>query len=216
VSLRTLWLQLTAGTRSRCFVRSCRILPLCCPHSRSRLPCPLKREFLDARGKLTPSAIKLAKTVLSDDRDNLSLWDGYARLERQRGKIQAARQVYVTALQAAGQRERTADAKMEENTLWASWAEMEFSEGEEERCLEVLVMAAGSGLSVSCAEAGHVPSRPSAVALLKAKQVSIKTPSKLTPSTTPQHLIQRHSPSQRCTRPSRNPSKRRATACYPS
>lgn len=96
-------------------------------------------------------AVKVAKSVLSDDRDNLALWDGYARLERQRGNLAAARQVYVTAIQAAQQRATVAganqaDLQLDTVELWAAWAEMEWENGEEERCVEVLGMAAGQNL----------------------------------------------------------------------
>ena len=96
-------------------------------------------------------AVKLAKSTLSADRDNLVLWDGYARLERQRGNIAAARAVYVTALQAV-QARRGGDGQKEiptedETELWSGWAGMEFEELERERCLEVLVMATGMDIS---------------------------------------------------------------------
>lgn len=81
--------------------------------------------------------------------------------------------MYVTAIQAAAQRTSTDDLRLDENDLWAAWATMEFEEGEEERCLEVLVMAAGSQVQLDqCADPSYVPSRPSTIALLKAKQVS--------------------------------------------
>ncbi len=118
------------------------------------------------------------------------LWDGYARLERQRGNIPAARAVYVTALQSA-----VSDPATEPNEdiieLWSAWAEMEWEEGEEVRCLEVLVMAAGLDTSrlgklKTCSEyrdrsqeatigvsadPSHLPTSPSSVALLKSRQV---------------------------------------------
>lgn len=95
------------------------------------------------------SAIKLARSVLETDRDNLALWDGYARLERQRDKVTAARQVYITAIQATEQRiaessNAAQDLRLDEKDLWAAWAEMEWEEGLEDRCLEVLVMSAGA------------------------------------------------------------------------
>ena len=97
------------------------------------------------------SALKLAKSTLSTDRDNLVLWDGYARLERQRGNVGAARAVYVAALQAVHARrgglgERVVPTE-DETELWSGWAEMEWDEGEMARCLEVLVMAMGMDIS---------------------------------------------------------------------
>ncbi|KAL7422893.1 hypothetical protein Q5752_002190 [Cryptotrichosporon argae] len=126
------------------------------------------------------SAVKLAKTVLSADRDNLALWDGYARLERQRGRLAAARNVYVTALQAALARRAAAesapggdsgDLAIDEDEMWAAWAEMEWAHGED-ACLEVVVMAAGQGREriAACLEPEHTPARPTPIALLKARQ----------------------------------------------
>ena len=93
----------------------------------------------------------MAKSVLSADRDNLVLWDGFARLERQRGHVSAARAVYVAALQAAKASRQTDShgaqvLSEDEMELWSAWAEMEWEDGEEARCLEVLVMVAGFDL----------------------------------------------------------------------
>lgn len=73
------------------------------------------------------------------------LWDGYARIERQRGNVSAARTVYATALQAASQERGDGPRSEDEMDIWAGWAEVEFEADERERCLEVLVMAAGIG-----------------------------------------------------------------------
>ncbi|GAA5922599.1 uncharacterized protein JCM15063_003358 [Sporobolomyces koalae] len=84
-------------------------------------------------------AVKTAKLVLRDERNNLALWDGYARIERQRGKIQDARQVYSTALSMSSsfKPEERIDAPL----LWRSWAEMEWEEGNAESSTRILVSA---------------------------------------------------------------------------
>lgn len=135
----------------------------------------------------------MAKEILSTDRDNLALWDGYARLERQRGKITAARQVYVTAIQSAMariQKSNDEDLQLDEAELWASWAEMEWEEGNDERCLEVLIMAAGMqrqaigeldrrprvpNKSASCVTPNYQPQPPAPISLLKSRQVSYRS-----------------------------------------
>ncbi|KIR70905.1 hypothetical protein I310_05317 [Cryptococcus deuterogattii CA1014] len=89
------------------------------------------------------SAVKAAKAILASERSNLLLWDGYARIERQRGNVSAARTVYATALQAASRERGDGPRSEDEMDLWAGWAEVEFEADERERCLEVLVMAAG-------------------------------------------------------------------------
>lgn len=138
------------------------------------------------------SGVKVAKEILSSDRDNLALWDGFARLERQRGKIAAARQVYVTAIQSVTariQESNDGDLQLDEAELWASWAEMEWEEGNDDRCMEVLVMAAGSQRqalgenihhlplangTAPCIAPEYQPQAPSPVSVLKSRQVSCR------------------------------------------
>lgn len=83
------------------------------------------------------SAVKLAKQVLRDNRQNLALWDGYARIERQRGKVDEARAVYVTALSMY--REFNVLDQIDGPLLWRAWAEMEWEEGRAMLALKVLV-----------------------------------------------------------------------------
>lgn len=87
------------------------------------------------------SAVKLAKQVLKlpENRQNLSLWDGYARIERQRGKIEDARTVYVTALSMY--REFKKEDQVDGPLLWRAWAEMEWEEGRSMLALKILVAA---------------------------------------------------------------------------
>ncbi|WVQ97651.1 hypothetical protein IAU59_004765 [Kwoniella sp. CBS 9459] len=117
------------------------------------------------------SAVKLAKSILSSDRNNLLLWDGYARIERQRGNVSAARTVYVTALQAAAATRSNEPKTEDEIDVWASWAEMEWESGEDNRCLEVLLMAAGIGEDriADFTSPQRTFSAPTSVAMLKAK-----------------------------------------------
>lgn len=79
----------------------------------------------------------MAKQVLRDNRQNLALWDGYARIERQRGRIDEARAVYVTTLSTY----RTFDTRdqIDGPLLWRAWAEMEWEEGDSVLALKVLV-----------------------------------------------------------------------------
>ena len=115
-----------------------------------------------------PSAVKASKAILSADRDNYVLWDGYARLERRRGNVAAARAVYATAIKAA----KASLADEDEIELWASWAEMEFEENDEARCLEVLFMA--SGLPIDKIDLvvapTYAPTPPSTIFMLKVNQ----------------------------------------------
>ncbi|SCZ90792.1 BZ3500_MvSof-1268-A1-R1_Chr1-3g02255 [Microbotryum saponariae] len=89
------------------------------------------------------SAGKLAKSVLRRKRQTLVLWDGYARIERARGKVSDARQVYVTALSMY--RTFPNHERIDGPLLWRSWAEMEWEEGGADLALKVLVAATAAG-----------------------------------------------------------------------
>jgi hypothetical protein len=128
--------------------------------------------------------MKYCKTILAADRDNLVLWDGYARLERQRGNVKAARGVYATTLQAARlSRSQAGDASEDEVDLWAGWAELEWEAGDVPRCQAVTVAAAlGEGDTCECigrcslfsaglADPAQTPST-TPLAILKATRVS--------------------------------------------
>ena len=116
--------------------------------------------YMAFEAAISPKAsVKLAKSILSGDRDNAAIWDGYARLEAQRGNITAARGVYSTVLQSD---QLAADERL---GLYAAWARMEWAAGEEDQSLAAVVAAAtlDSGLS-------DASQPPSTIALLKAKQ----------------------------------------------
>ncbi|KWU46645.1 DUF1740-domain-containing protein [Rhodotorula sp. JG-1b] len=115
------------------------------------------------------SAVKLAKQVLRDHRHDLALWDGYARIERQRGKIVEARQVYCTALSMY--RSFAPQDQIDGPLLWRAWAEMEWEDGRPNVALKVLCAATGGEqvdlASIATAEPDVRPSRP---AILHARQ----------------------------------------------
>lgn len=85
------------------------------------------------------SAIKIAKQILKlpENRQNLSLWDGYARIERQRGKTEDARNVYVTALSMS--RSFVKQEQVDAPLLWRAWSEMEWEGGRPNLALQILV-----------------------------------------------------------------------------
>ncbi|SCV68709.1 BQ2448_830 [Microbotryum intermedium] len=89
------------------------------------------------------SAGKLAKSVLRTKRQTLVLWDGYARIERARGKVSDARQVYVTALSMY--RTFPSQERIDGPLLWRSWAEMEWEEGGIDVASKVLMAATADG-----------------------------------------------------------------------
>lgn len=100
-------------------------------------------------------AVKAAKQILRDHRQDLSLWDGFARIERQRGKIADARQVYCTALSMY--RSFKPNEQIDGPLLWRSWAEMEWEEGNSAVALKVVV-AASKDDQVDLGELGSLTS----------------------------------------------------------
>ncbi|GAA6036634.1 hypothetical protein JCM8097_001263 [Rhodosporidiobolus ruineniae] len=113
------------------------------------------------------SAVKLAKQVLRDRRQDLALWDAYARIERQRGKVADARQVYVTALSMY--RSFAERDQVDGPLLWRAWAEMEWEEGKAEVALRVLVAASGDS-QTDLASLATETTRPPPAQLLRARQ----------------------------------------------
>lgn len=105
----------------------------------SQCPFSLCRSAL-AHLPLTCRASKLAKGILSRDRQNLMLWDGYARLERSRGKLADSRNVYAKALSMY--RSFAEPDRIDAPQLWRAWAEMEWEEGRTNHVLRIVVAAA--------------------------------------------------------------------------
>lgn len=81
------------------------------------------------------AAKKLAKVLLSQDRDNVVLWRAFARLERNNGNVDSARTVYMSLLVASHPLEELIPA-------WSEWAELEWEAGELNTSLLVLTIAA--------------------------------------------------------------------------
>ena len=77
----------------------------------------------------------MSKSILKTDSGNLLLWNVHARLERLRGRPEAARAVYAAALTSAVQRQE--DASSDELDLWQAWLELEIqvAEGKEDAVL---------------------------------------------------------------------------------
>ncbi|BGP44730.1 hypothetical protein JCM10450v2_000544 [Rhodotorula kratochvilovae] len=115
------------------------------------------------------AAVKLAKQVLRDKRNDLALWDGYARIERQRGKSADARQVYCTALSMY--RSFKPQDQIDGPLLWRAWAEMEWEEGRATLALKVLAAATSSEqVDLATLATKDPDARPSAPQLLRARQ----------------------------------------------
>lgn len=121
------------------------------------------------------SASKLAKQLLAHDQQNLLLWDSYARIERQRGKLKESRHVYIQTLLASPS--FSPESSLLEPVLFKSWAEMEWEEGNDQAALTILLAAALQPsdrrdlLNAVLENNDHVPNSS---AILRARQVSTK------------------------------------------
>jgi hypothetical protein len=131
---------------------------------------------------LTGSATKSTKELLAQEPENISLWAGYARLERKRGKIQSARAVYAAIL--ANHTQVSTSKESPALAMWADWAKMEWVNGDQDRCTELLVSFADSRISSGYTNAeaaygagrlldkSYEPQKVSSLAKLKTRQVS--------------------------------------------
>ncbi|GAA5865509.1 hypothetical protein JCM8547_001271 [Rhodosporidiobolus lusitaniae] len=138
------------------------------------------------------AAVKLAKLVLRNHRQDLALWDGYARIERARGKIAEARQVYQTALtmySSFPERDR-----IDGPLLWRAWAEMEWEEGRPEVALRVLVASAAGEEKLDLASiASAEAARPPPAQILRAREHFSRTlEASFQPRATQAHLRNRN------------------------
>ncbi|KAJ3012516.1 hypothetical protein HKX48_006248 [Thoreauomyces humboldtii] len=85
----------------------------------------------------TKRAQKTAKSLLSTDRMNLSLWNAFAQTEIGRGKTAEARKVYETAL--SSYRSFPAENQRESPLLYFMMADMEYQAGFPDKSLSILV-----------------------------------------------------------------------------
>ncbi|KAF8167773.1 NRDE-2, necessary for RNA interference-domain-containing protein [Crassisporium funariophilum] len=85
------------------------------------------------------SALKLSKAFLSTNRDSLLHWDAHAQLERLRGRLDEARNIYQTVLIAS----KPAKTQVDACRLWWNWAEMEWLAGSDQQALMVILSALG-------------------------------------------------------------------------
>ncbi|KAK1228610.1 hypothetical protein PQX77_008204 [Marasmius sp. AFHP31] len=84
-------------------------------------------------------SLKLSRSLLENARDSLAHWAAHGKLERMRGRLNDARKVYQTVLVASSSSRR----RLGEGQLWWDWAEMEWSAGQPEAALSIVLKAAG-------------------------------------------------------------------------
>lgn len=88
------------------------------------------------------TTVKLAKQLLSQDRENSILWRAFARLERNNGNVRSARTVYKSLLNG-----QDTSPSINLASVWADWAELEWEAGEHTIALRILVMATSMSFS---------------------------------------------------------------------
>lgn len=130
------------------------------------------------------STAKLCKQLLSQDRNNLSLWCTYARILRSQRKAEEARQIYRLCCSSFDPQAQLAS---DIEYVFSEWAEMEWLAGHNENLVNILIASVSSGfwipeglyacsLTIRCHIDGcyfNPLGKPSPAMYLKAKQVSI-------------------------------------------
>jgi hypothetical protein len=79
--------------------------------------------------------------MLASRREDLNLWDAYARLELQRGNVSSARAVYAAVLAPTTGVRGSEPPSDDILRIWASWAELEWIENNTIACLNILLAA---------------------------------------------------------------------------
>ncbi|KAI9334132.1 NRDE-2, necessary for RNA interference-domain-containing protein [Obelidium mucronatum] len=133
------------------------------------IPLILSMEAASAAGESSKgggvkAALKLGKSMLKEERMNLSLWAFYAGLEAGRGKLDEARKIFQTALSAY----RTFPPENQHDAvlLYVAYTELEMDCQEYCRALWILVSFADSSVDLGKIET----ERPSATRILKARK----------------------------------------------
>ncbi|KAN0061526.1 hypothetical protein ACQY0O_006373 [Thecaphora frezii] len=122
------------------------------------------------------SAAKLARKLLSEERDNHVLWYAYARLELCSGKTASARNIFITALNSsAGQQQQTGASTSYLPQMWCSLVELLWKSGEVRGAVATIGAAAKCGFSAPLPSANvrHMlesPELPSGLEALRTRK----------------------------------------------
>ena len=104
------------------------------------------------------SASKLAKKILSEQRENVILWHAYARLEMQAGKLVSARSVFQTALSSSASFDPVSNPFCSYlPALWTAAIDLELVERNRAGALALIVEAARSRFSRPAQELNLTP-----------------------------------------------------------
>ena len=99
-------------------------------------------------------ALKVSRTLLATVPDSLPHWAMHARLEALRGKLNDARKVYQTVLNATFQNRHG------EAALWWDWAQMEWLARNDDAAQQVIIRS--TGVAGSGGVARHAQKLPAA------------------------------------------------------
>lgn len=91
------------------------------------------------------STVKLCKQLLSQDRNNLSMWCTYARMLRSQRKAEEARQVYRLCCSSFDPEVQSAT---DIEHVFSEWAELEWLAGRNEELLNILIASVSSGYQI--------------------------------------------------------------------
>ncbi|OZJ02841.1 hypothetical protein BZG36_03228 [Bifiguratus adelaidae] len=120
------------------------------------------------------SGEKLAKQLLKNRRDDLLLWNAYARMESMIGRQAEARKVYTTAIKLSGNQNSDAMAH-----LYRNFAEMEMEHGRSAAALTVLCTMMGEPQLADRLVDDPLTVMPSHVTLLKVRKAFVQKTSYL-------------------------------------
>ncbi|SPO40780.1 uncharacterized protein PSFLO_06262 [Pseudozyma flocculosa] len=124
-----------------------RLLDQLAPYGQAFAAAPVLQLAVEAALNLK-AATKLARKLLSKDRDNHVLWHAYAQLELSAGRTAPARTVYVTALESSTTRFAEDGRPLAYlPQMWSSLAEQLWRSGETVGAAAVIVSAAKCGFS---------------------------------------------------------------------
>ncbi|CAG8582332.1 2727_t:CDS:10 [Paraglomus occultum] len=111
--------------------------------------------------------VKSAKELLNTDRSNLLLWNWYAQLEKSRGNIDKAREIYKTAIVMG--RSYGKEYEIDAPFLYRMFAELEIEQGERTAALNILQLQSEEAIFTTSFDT-ILTNAPNMVKLLKARR----------------------------------------------
>lgn len=101
------------------------------------------------------NARSIAKNILSINKNDLRLWNGYAQMEKKALKLDKARQVYITALSLL--QTLPSDSQMDANLLFRSFAELELEQNNQQQAIHILASSVEKAIFKPLPQGNTVP-----------------------------------------------------------